>query len=50
MKEFLLGLLMGAALVYWSGQRSEVVADAVSRWIGGAADNYRSPSDFVPGN
>jgi hypothetical protein len=45
MKKFVLGLLIGAAAVYWSGYRSEVVAEAVVGWVVGAADNYRGEED-----
>ena len=41
MKTFILGFVLGAAMIYWSGQRSDVLVDAVSGWVFGAADNYR---------
>jgi hypothetical protein len=47
MKRFVLGLLIGAAAVYWSGYRSDVVAEAVVEWVVGAADNYRGEGDPV---
>lgn len=45
MKGFVLGLILGAAVVYWSGHHSETVVDAVTGWVVGAADNYNSGAE-----
>ena len=48
MKDFLIGLLVGSAIVYWSGYRSDAVIDSLMHWMDGAADNYQQGSEQAP--
>jgi len=45
MKKFMLGLLLGAALMHWSGHHSDEIVRSVSSWFWGAANNYAGSND-----
>ena len=47
MKKFMLGVLLGAAVMQWSGHHSDTIVRSVSHWFWGAAGNYTGSSDSV---
>jgi hypothetical protein len=46
MKNAILGFLVGAAVMYWSGQHGEATVQAVAAWFWGAAGNYNGSSEL----
>jgi hypothetical protein len=45
MKKFMLGVLLGAAVMHWSGHHSDTIVRSVTDWFWGAAGNYAGSSD-----
>jgi hypothetical protein len=49
MKKFMLGVLLGAAVMHWSGHHSDTIVRSVTDWFWGAAGNYAGASDSSAG-
>jgi hypothetical protein len=45
MKQFVMGFLVGATIVYWSGERSDDLVASVTAWFEGAAGHYQGEGD-----